>query len=290
MIPAVKQWHRSLEWIVLMLLMIPGMLSGDVFIKIPGIPGESKEPKFEKWIDVLSLGFEGRMKEGLAGSMVVSKGIDQASLPLKVALAKGRPISEVIIILRRGGGGEEQNVFAKVELRDVIVTASIVEGSLKQDQILEQVGLSFRQIFYSYQTDSGEETSAFVEVEDLVDTDEDGMSDSFEDFYGFDKLVGDGHVDSDKDGFTNLEEFRLGLNPLSASSTFRLNALRKDKEGGVRLHWKTKPGKTYRIYTSPSLDKPFQLFQEVTASALNKEIDLGKLGLKGFYRVELVDE
>lgn len=48
------------------------------------------------------------------------------------------------------------------------------------------------------------------------DLDSDGMSDNFELQYGFDaRNPDDANLDSDGDGLSNLEEFRLGINPLN---------------------------------------------------------------------------
>jgi Ca2+-binding RTX toxin-like protein len=43
------------------------------------------------------------------------------------------------------------------------------------------------------------------------DTDRDGMPDWFEDKYGFNKLVDDSNGDTDKDGYTNVEEYLNGI-------------------------------------------------------------------------------
>ncbi len=48
------------------------------------------------------------------------------------------------------------------------------------------------------------------------DTDDDGMLDWYEDYYGFDKLVADDAIlDADNDGLTNVEEHDLSTNPMS---------------------------------------------------------------------------
>jgi hypothetical protein len=51
----------------------------------------------------------------------------------------------------------------------------------------------------------------------LLDRDNDGMNDDWEQFYGFDPSdPSDAYSDYDDDGYNNLEEFRLGTDPLDA--------------------------------------------------------------------------
>ena len=58
---------------------------------------------------------------------------------------------------------------------------------------------------------------AYVENEVLSDSDHDGMPDTWEEQYGFNKeLIDDGRTDKDNDGYTNVEEYLNGTDPTEA--------------------------------------------------------------------------
>jgi fibronectin type 3 domain-containing protein len=64
----------------------------------------------------------------------------------------------------------------------------------------------------SAESDFSNEVSVKIPVDD---SDKDGMPDSFETANGFDPLdATDARSDSDRDGLTNLEEYRVGRNPM----------------------------------------------------------------------------
>jgi len=50
------------------------------------------------------------------------------------------------------------------------------------------------------------------------DDDDDGMPDTWEDQYGLNSLVNDASVDSDNDGYTNLQEYQAGTDPSNPNS------------------------------------------------------------------------
>ncbi|MDO6422645.1 hypothetical protein [Saccharophagus degradans] len=73
-------------------------------------------------------------------------------------------------------------------------------------------GKTNRQEFFEFINNSGQND---------VDTDQDGMSDLFEQTYGLDiNDPDDAQWDYDTDGLTNLEEFNAGTNPLESDSDF----------------------------------------------------------------------
>jgi hypothetical protein len=83
----------------------------------------------------------------------------------------------------------------------------------------------------------------------VVDTDNDGMPDWWEDRFHLDKNVADAGQDFDGDGASNLNEFRAGTQPDSSFSAFRLVSLQRETNN-VRVTWTTVNGKSYRVQTN----------------------------------------
>jgi hypothetical protein len=53
-----------------------------------------------------------------------------------------------------------------------------------------------------------------------LDDDDDGMPDEWEEQYGLDPLVNDASADPDRDGYTNLQEYREGGDPNNSATPF----------------------------------------------------------------------
>ena len=88
-----------------------------------------------------------------------------------------------------------------------------------------------------------------------LDADSDGMPDSWEDLYGFNKNSAvDAGLDFDGDGLTNREEYLAGTHPKQAGSALVLSATRN---GSIaELRFSAIAGKSYTILYSPVLDSP----------------------------------
>ena len=81
------------------------------------------------------------------------------------------------------------------------------------------------------------------------DSDGDGMSDDFEAFFG----VSDPNVDTDNDGLTNLDEFKVGTNPLDVLSGLRITAVAKNGNDFIVTFATALAGKSYRLERKDAL-------------------------------------
>ena len=85
-----------------------------------------------------------------------------------------------------------------------------------------------------------------------IDSDSDGMSDDFENFYG----VNDPNLDPDGDGLTNLQEFRAGTNPLDPTSGLRITTIARNGSAFTVTFSLAVAGKAYRLERKDALTDP----------------------------------
>jgi type VI secretion system secreted protein Hcp len=122
--------------IVLALAAIPAVASAaiDAYLKIDGVPGESKDVGHQDWIEVSSFSFGGshggaaEARGGGAGKVAVhdisiTKKIDKASPTLFRATTSGRHFPTVTLEARRSG-----EAYLTYTLEDVMITGVHVSG------------------------------------------------------------------------------------------------------------------------------------------------------------------
>lgn len=132
----------------------------DMFIKIDGIPGESKDSKHSETIDVLAWSW-GMSNSGSAhvgggagaGKVNVqdlsfTKYSDKASSVLMLHACNGKHIKEATLIVRKAG--ESPLEYITIKLEGVMVTSVSTGGSGGEDRLTENVTLNFAKVNYIY--------------------------------------------------------------------------------------------------------------------------------------------
>jgi len=124
-----------------------------------------------------------------------------------------------------------------------------------------------------------------------LDTDHDGIPDSWEILYGFDPLNPlDAGLDSDGDGLTNLEEYGMGTDPRNAASGVSITSISPVTPGvTARLVFTAAANKAYAIQFASSVTGPWQTVQTVNEAGTTRLIQLvvPASGFTGFSRLAL---
>ncbi|MGJ8726249.1 MAG: type VI secretion system tube protein Hcp [Roseibacillus sp.] len=289
---------RTLHRVLLIgLLLTSGLPGARLYLKIEGIRGESTHAAYPGWIAADSLQFAGSLFNGAAGGFGVVKSPDRSSVRLLQALASERYLPRVTVAFLKpdptNNAGEDVE-FARVLFRDVLVRSCEQEtftSGTGEVLLQEKYRLSFRAVFYRYQSDAGESETSYVDLDLGADTDGDGMTDNYEDFFGLNKNLDDSALDTDGDGLTHLEEFRLGLNPrLSSSSFVPRGGVDPEDAENFQLTWATKPAKSYDVYFTSDLAQEPAFLRRVTASEMDSSTSFRRLQSRGFFSIREVVE
>lgn len=129
----------------------------DLFLKIEGITGESRDARHKSEIELLSFGWgeqESDHATGGGGAGKVSfqdfqftSRVNKASPHLFLACASGRHFPKATMTARRAGGELE---FLKLTFQDVLVTSFQDGGADSTDAPVDQVCLNFGKVTFEY--------------------------------------------------------------------------------------------------------------------------------------------
>jgi type VI secretion system secreted protein Hcp len=139
----------------------------DFFIKIDGIPGESRDSVHKEEIDVLafSWGLSNSGSAHVGGGAGAGKAnfqdlsfthyIDKSSPVLMYHAASGKHIPSALLVARKAG--EKPLEYLKIKLTDILVTSISTGGSGGEDRLTENVSLNFAKVNVDYteQTKTG---------------------------------------------------------------------------------------------------------------------------------------
>jgi type VI secretion system secreted protein Hcp len=139
----------------------------DIFLKIPGVDGESKDDKHKKEIDILAWSW-GLSNSGSAhvgggagaGKVNVqdvsfTKWVDASTPKLVLACCNGSHYDEATLVVRKAGGSPVE--YIKLKLQEVLITSVSTGGSGGEDRLTENITLNFAKfnLDYTPQDDKG---------------------------------------------------------------------------------------------------------------------------------------
>jgi type VI secretion system secreted protein Hcp len=132
----------------------------DMFIKIKGIDGESRDDKHKKEIDVLAWSWglsqsgSAHMGGGAGAGKVnvqdlsFTKYTDSATHALVLACCNGEHIEDAVFVVRKAG--KEPLDYIKITLNEVIVSSVSTGGSGGEDRLTENITLNFAKFKLEY--------------------------------------------------------------------------------------------------------------------------------------------
>ena len=132
----------------------------DMFLKLDGIPGESRDEGHKNEIDVLAWSW-GASNSGSAHigggagtgkvnvqDLSVTKYVDAGSHLLLSNCSTGKHIPEATLTVRKAGGTAVEYVIIK--MKEVLVSSVSVGGSGGQDRLTENISFNFAEFEYAY--------------------------------------------------------------------------------------------------------------------------------------------
>jgi type VI secretion system secreted protein Hcp len=136
------------------------MAAVDYFLKIDGIPGESKDAKHKGEVDVGAWSWgetatapSGPGGGGGAGKVTIqdlnlTSRISKASPQLMLACASGKHIKSAVLTARRAGKAQAE--FLTITLRDVLVSSYQTAAGGGDGEPFDSISLNFSQIQVEY--------------------------------------------------------------------------------------------------------------------------------------------
>lgn len=133
----------------------------DMFIKIEGIAGESKDDSHKDEIDVLAWSWgmsqSGTFHTGGGGGagkvsiqdVSLTKWVDKSSPTLMLACSGGKHIDKATLVVRKAG--EKPLEYMIVTMEKVMVTSISTGGSGGEDKLTENITLNFGKVNLDYQ-------------------------------------------------------------------------------------------------------------------------------------------
>jgi type VI secretion system secreted protein Hcp len=134
----------------------------DMFLRIDGINGESKDSKHADQIQVLSWAWDVSQTgtAGVGGGLTagkvehhdveIRKLVDKASPVLYKFCGNGDHIASADLYVRKAAGGSEALEYLVIHFDDLIITSFTLGGQPKADQIDEIIKINYSKVTITY--------------------------------------------------------------------------------------------------------------------------------------------
>ncbi|MDJ0943322.1 MAG: type VI secretion system tube protein Hcp [Kiloniellales bacterium] len=136
-------------------------MAHDMFLKLDGVKGESKDHQYKDQIDILSWSWgmsqSGSMHAGGGGGsgkvdvqdIHITKYVDTSSPNLMAYCCSGKHFPQALLTVRKAGGDAPVE-YVKIKIEEVLVTSVSTGGSGSDDRIIENVTLGFAKVVHEY--------------------------------------------------------------------------------------------------------------------------------------------
>lgn len=143
----------TLFLVVCALSAITARAAFDAFLKLDGVPGESRHADHKDEIDIQSFSMGIVAPAGAVGApqfsdLALTKYLDKASPILMLKCAQGARIGTAVLTCK--SVGEKPVDFYVIRLKDVVVTSISVSGAAGGDRPMESLSLSYAEIEWEY--------------------------------------------------------------------------------------------------------------------------------------------
>lgn len=136
-------------------------MAGDMFLKLNGVEGGSRDDTHKKEIDVLSWSWDMQqsgtthMGEGggsgkvSVGDISFSKYVDESTNKLIQFCCSGKHIDEGVLVVRKAG--ESPVEYMKIIMKQILISSYNTGGdSDSSDRVLENISLNFAEVTVEY--------------------------------------------------------------------------------------------------------------------------------------------
>ena len=126
-------------------------LACGMYLRLPGIPGDSEDIDHKDWILIMSYSYEGAKESDVAapeyGDFSITKYVDKSSPKLAEAMNTGELFREVRLVIVSGNGTNMTYLLEDVKITGVRVHSAIAGVSMTH---LEEVSFTYEKIGWVY--------------------------------------------------------------------------------------------------------------------------------------------